>query len=110
MIFKPEMAEKVMRARKTQTRRPADAKTVYEVGRDYAVQPGRGKFAIGRIVIVSYAVEPLGFITEHDARREGFDDRRAFLAYWQSLYGALDLSQVVRAYHFRVVERDGVPT
>jgi hypothetical protein len=66
MLFKPELIQKIVTEKKTQTRRPVkgneilsgDGETVFvrlskdkyrtkmEVGRDYAVQPGRGQAGI----------------------------------------------------------------
>lgn len=96
MIFKPHLAEQVLDGRKTQTRRPMSPKEGspwYEggcklkAGESYAVQPGRSKHALGRVVVTAVRSEMLGEITDADAQREGFDDRAAFLAYWRELYG-----------------------
>lgn len=66
---------------KTQTRRPTDR---YEVGKTYAIQPGRGKFGIpeGRVLILSKVYETKGIggnplwglpydITPEEANAEG---------------------------------------
>jgi hypothetical protein len=56
--FRPELAEKVMRGEKTVTRRIASTnprspwysdRCGLKTGRDYAVCPGRGKHALGRV-------------------------------------------------------------
>lgn len=42
----------IQEKKKTVTRRP-DGKMIYKLGKDYAIQPGRGKFAICRAKVVS---------------------------------------------------------
>jgi hypothetical protein len=44
----------------------------WEVGKTYAVQPGRGQPAVGRIRITAIRKERIGDITEEDAIAEGF--------------------------------------
>lgn len=98
MIFKPELARKVASGEKTETRRPmvADKPSPYVVGNDYAVQPGRGKFAIARVKILLCEPTFLGAMTPEQAAAEGFlqdtdgerhGDIAAFRAYWERLYG-----------------------
>jgi len=84
--------EKVLAGQKTQTRRIVKPEhwefcdgpelaidTVFygtrikwQVGRTYAVQPGRGKPAVGRIKITAIRKERVQDITEADAVAEGF--------------------------------------
>jgi uncharacterized protein YhfF len=72
----------------------------YQVGKTYAIQPGRGKKAVGRIRITAIRLENLHDITEEDARAEGclgyignLDDgdymspREAFKDVWIELHG-----------------------
>jgi hypothetical protein len=113
MIFATENAIKhIMSGRKTQTRRrikdgewrwvvlaPVETYTVYyynadkkksiryQSGKTYAVQPGRGKKAVGRIRITSIWKEPVNAISEADAIAEGFASRDEFLDVWKGLYG-----------------------
>lgn len=106
MIFKPELAALVVSGRKTETRRPVslslygDKPCPYKPGRDYAVQPGRGKHAIGRILVTAVEQTVIAAMTPQQAAAEGFVDEdghgyiEAFRAYWERLYGvrpALDL-------------------
>lgn len=89
MIFGPLLFPLVMTDRKRMTRRkvrPDEILCRYRPGRDYAVQPGRGKPSAGRILIDSVHRERLGDINEWDARWEGFADRASFLAYWRKIY------------------------
>ena len=74
MIFKPELAEKVLAGEKTETRRvvkDGEVECRYVPGRDYAVQPGRGKRAIGRIYITDVRREKL----KRDHPRRGAERR-----------------------------------
>lgn len=87
MIFKPDLASKVLSGEKTQTRRPL--KYRYEAGRTYAVQPGRGKRAVGRIRVLSVDEVDVTAIDDTDAHAEGFKSRNEFLDLWRSMYGTV---------------------
>ena len=99
MIFKDELCAKVLNGEKTQTRRikkknerlipgdwyfpdavmrysehPSDPRyevVKWQVGQTYAVQPGRGKKAVGRIKLLAIREEALRDTTPNDARAEG---------------------------------------
>lgn len=88
MIFHPELAQAIVDGRKTVTRRPVkgDEPCRYKVGRTYAVQTGRGKKAVARILVLSVTREPAGAITTNEAIREGFRDPVGFADKWESLY------------------------
>jgi hypothetical protein len=99
MLFTLENAIKVMNGKKTQTRRavqdgdklewagvPGDSPQVvisrpndlyhrakWQIARTYAVQPGRGKPAIGRIEITAIRRERLQAISAYDAEMEGIE-------------------------------------
>lgn len=115
MIFKPEMVEKILGGEKTVTRRPVkfDAVTSawlpcrYEVGKDYAVQPGRGKKAVGRIRVLSVVRRRIELFTlssrVREAQREGFKDWWAFKRYWTALYGSWDAAQLVDRIEFELL-------
>lgn len=93
MIFRPELAELVLRGEKTVTRRLVSdnprspwwrERCALRPGQTVAVCPGRGKPAIGRVRIVRVTREPLGAITDAEAAKEGFasadEFRKAFTA------------------------------
>ncbi len=90
MIFKPQLVEQIKQGRKTVTRRLVQAQQPcrYEVGRDYAVQPGRGRAAVLRIVVLDVEQQLLGDLTHDAARAEGFRDRAAFARHWLELHDA----------------------
>lgn len=109
MNFRPELAAQVLAGAKTQTRRPttmSPRSPWYEggcsltPGRTYAVCPGRGKPAVGRVRVTAVRREALGAITEDDARREGFESRAAFLDYWRAMHGDVDPAQPVWVVEF----------
>lgn len=114
MIFRPELAEKVLSGEKTETRRivkegETSEACRYVPGRDYAVQPGRRRRAIGRIAITDVRREKLGEITHEGALREGFSTVRAFLDYWRRLHGpaSLDPEQEVWVINFELEPDEG---
>ncbi len=113
MQFRPENADKIMKGLKTQTRRIVKPnenleslatggvavieaermRVIYQIGRTYAVCPGRGKKAVGRIRITAIRRERLRDIDVNDAVAEGVDYVRNpymaihfFQGLWQSLY------------------------
>ena len=97
MNFQPELAAKVMAGEKTVTRRLVSLnprspwsreRCSLVVGRDYAVCPGRGKNAIGRVRIVSVEQLHLGQrMTTAEARAEGFSSRAEFKSAWIDING-----------------------
>jgi hypothetical protein len=118
MIFAHTL-ESVLSGAKTQTRRlvkagesltadgtcicAASGRKLYQVGRTYAVQPGRGKRAVARIRIVGLRHESLGDISAEDARAEGFSSPSAFLEAWRAIHGArTSLSAEVWIIAFRL--------
>lgn len=58
------------------------ARTLYEVGKTYAIQPARGKKAIGRIRLLSIKQEDVRCISGEDVKAEGFEHRLDFLSVW----------------------------
>lgn len=99
--FKKELAEKILKGLKTQTRRPdkhddygdANVTTIYrngrklwKIGQTYAIQPGRGKKGIGFLKIKNIRNEDVRFISQTDAVAEGFEDRIGFLKVWCGFY------------------------
>lgn len=114
MNFKPELAQAVMAGRKTVTRRLVSHNTrspwwrekcSLEVGKDYAVCPGRGKNAIGRVRIVRVSREPLHLVLNHgEAHREGFPSALAFREAWKGINGSWDDMALVWRVEFEVAE------
>lgn len=103
MNFRPELAEQVLAPdaakRKTVTRRLVSDNPnspwwrggcSLKPGKDYAVTPGRSKHGIGRVIVTSTTLEPLGILDDAEARREGFDDAAAFMEGFAKINGAYD--------------------
>lgn len=113
MIFTPEHAQMALDGRKRQTRRPVkpgdmashnehggivavlrNGRLLWRVSRVYALQPGRGKKAIGRIRITKIRRERLWEITANDCLAEGIrlrpnafgSIRWDFKRLWNSIY------------------------
>lgn len=115
MNFRPELADAVMAGRKTVTRRlvrdnPRSPwwreRCSLNIGQDYAVCPGRGKNAIGRVRISSLTQQTLGeafggFGDLHsgpqnrEAMREGFRNAVSFQLAWLQINGGYDEDALV---------------
>lgn len=64
----------------------AGSRIVYEVGKTYAVQPGRGKKAAARMRIMSIRREDVRRISLADVQAEGFQDKYHFLQVWTDMH------------------------
>jgi hypothetical protein len=113
MNFRPELAEKVMAGEKTVTRRLVSENPrspwwregcSLKVGQDYAVCPGRGKVAIGRVRVTSILTGPLDWLTVAEAANEGFATVAAFEEAWRAINGGYDPQALVHRITM-VVER-----
>lgn len=61
------------------------------VGRDYAVCPGRGKHAVGRVRVTGVRLfGEIGRLDDDEARREGFRDAAGFEAGFAEINGSYD--------------------
>lgn len=100
VIFRPELAEAVMEGRKTVTRRAVSGnpRSPYHASRvtallrrSVAVQPGRGKPAIGRVRVTRVTWEEFepAHVRHPEAAREGFPTVAAFRETWKALHGSL---------------------
>jgi hypothetical protein len=121
MIFAHTLAL-VLGGQKSQTRRPMKLgetfdpaamrvlrvgkrnAVVYQVGKTYAVQPGRGQKSVARIVLTGLRQEPVAAISLADAQAEGFASPEAYWQAWRTIHGAhADLSKAVWVLEFRVI-------
>lgn len=128
MLFKLELADKILKGQKTQTRRMVKPNDVplfftaitkqfypeqhsgyagvqkrWSVGKDYAICPGRGKFQVGRMRITALRQECVQDITDADAVREGFANRQEFLDVFKKINPKSKLTDAVWVIDFEVV-------
>lgn len=118
MNFRPGLAQAILDGRKTVTRRVPSANPRspwygvmcgVKAGRSYAVCPGRGKTAIGRVAVTAVDLLPLGHLDDAEARREGFASADEFEAVWVDLNGRYNPIQPVWRIEFRLIHRDDYP-
>lgn len=120
MNFRPELAAAVMAGRKTVTRRLVSDnprspwfkdRCALQVGHDYAICPGRGKNAIGRVRILSVSQRRLGDDfgafgqvsgSLVEARREGFPTPVSFQLAWLKINGTYEADALVWRIEFGV--------
>lgn len=122
MIFREEMVAKILAGEKTVTRRRIWRLSStgqffpcrYQVGKTYAVQPGRGKKAVARIRILDVRRGLIAGVDEAEARAEGFrgmvpdyPPHEEFQDYWANLYGSYDGTQLVDRIEFELVSAKG---
>jgi hypothetical protein len=125
LSFKPELLEKVLAGTKTQTRRLVKrgeaiaelngvfavyftvanrSRIKWQVGRKYAVVPGRGKPGQGFIRLKKIRFELVDEITEDDAIAEGFDNIVAFYEAWNRINPNAWHDTAVWALEFEVIK------
>lgn len=61
-------------------------RTIYRVGQEVAIQPGRGQKSVGRICITALDRYDPRLITPEQVQAEGFSDVDAFLAVWCGMH------------------------
>ena len=87
-MFRRELVDKVRRGEKTQTRR-LPGKREWHVGEAAWVAIGRycrREDSPSVILVVNVGSERLQRISAVDIEREGFESRKSFRKYWDSLY------------------------
>jgi hypothetical protein len=115
MIFAHTL-DKVLAGQKRQTRRlvkPGETfeeaagtvkqnrRTLYQIGKTYAVQPNRGKPSAARIQLNGLRKETVAAIMDADAKAEGFDSRDEFISTWKHIHGKMaDLQREVWVLEF----------
>lgn len=122
MIFKPELAEKILRSEKTATRRKFsdnprspwyEGCCGYRVGQVFTINPGRGVRGVGRARVTKVFAQPLGHMTEADAFKEGFRPGGAasaaynFDCAWEEINGEFLADEAVWVVEFELIEVAG---
>lgn len=114
ITFRPALAAAVMDGSKTVTRRLCSdnprspwwrERCALKPGRDYAIQPGRGRPAVGRAIVIDVRREHLGAVDETEARLEGFTDLAGFVGAFTKINGQFDPNAGVWRVELRAVTR-----
>jgi len=109
--FRPELAARVMTGEKTVTRRLVSdnprspwywERCALKVGCDYAVCPGRGKTAIGRVLVTHVELRRLGHVHAAEAAREGFPSPADFEDAFAGINGSYNPDAKVWRIEFEV--------
>jgi hypothetical protein len=104
MIFQ-HTYQLVLAGQKTQTRRLIRSeRPPCKVGGTIAVQPGRGKKALGRVLVTGLRRERLGDLTYDDAQAEGYANREEFIQTWQQMHVQFLPNMEVWVITFRLQE------
>lgn len=112
MIFKQELAEKILRGEKTATRRQMSdnprspwyrEKCAYKVGQVFTVNPGRGVKNVGSAKVTAVYKQRLFDMGAEAARQEGFESLPAFQAAWRSINGGF-FNEMVWVIEFELVQ------
>lgn len=78
----------------------SQSRTIYAVGRTYAVQPGRGKHGVGVIRITDIWREDVRTIDRESVAHEGFSSRHDFWMTWVSMHDKAALKDFVDTTDF----------
>lgn len=109
MIFRRELAERVLAGEKTVTRRLCSEnprspwwreRCAYPEGKVFTVNPGRGVERIGEARVVKCERQWLGFLSDDEARAEGFADAAAFQAGFEAINGRYNPTVLVWRIEF----------
>lgn len=115
MIFKPELAEKILRGEKTATRRRMSNNerspwwgggSHYIVGQVFTINPGRGVKNIGKARVTAVYRQRLFDMGAADAWAEGFDSLLAFRNAWRSINGGF-FNEEVWVVEFELLPESG---
>lgn len=132
LSFKPELLDKVIRGRKTETRRLSregesiangvlwsrqhspkphsflGIRRLFRVGQSYAVVPGRGQHQVGRVVVTQLRLERLFDITQESVDRECFGATpQEYISRFQAMYKrSAKWNPLLRVVTFRLAITD----
>jgi hypothetical protein len=104
MIFRPELADKIVAGTKTATRRlptnnPGSPwfkdRCSYKPGQVFTINPGRGKVRVAEARVTRIFKQLLAEVTDQDAVAEGFASLEEFLDAFRSINGHLPLTTEV---------------
>jgi len=105
VTFSPEHVAMILAGRKTETRRLGMTPPRYRVGHVYAVQPGRGRAAVGHIRILDLDRQMVREVSNLQARAEGYDSVFEFWSALNTVNGReVRADEWVTAYKFELEE------
>jgi len=104
MFFKKKHIKKILKHRKTQTRRIG--KRQYKIGHRYGIRSSRIEKSVAHIVIARRFKEKLGQISLEDAKKEGYESVEEFCRDWEKDFGSWNPEETVSAYEFELVSSD----
>lgn len=81
---------------------------MWEVGKTYAVQPGRGKPAVARIQIVNIRREDVREISDADVKAEGFETASDFFMTWCKMHDKGQTLPIIPDYYTGAIVWQGV--
>jgi hypothetical protein len=97
------IATKVISKKPATATTRASRRTIYEVGKTYPVQPGRGKASLGRILLTGITYCCPGDMTLEQAQAEGFSSVKDFLDLWIDMHGILSVHEPQWSLEFKFV-------
>jgi hypothetical protein len=113
MIFKEELAKKILQGEKTATRRVMSdnrrspwyrEQCAYKVGQVFTINPGRGVKNVGSARVTGvYKQAPL-YVSGEQARQEGFGSSKAFHETFRAINPGADLTEAVWVIEFELVQ------
>jgi len=102
-LFKREMAEKILKGEKTQTRRihkrPLKIGKVYVVRTNWLTPKNK---APCKILITRRFRQKLGEISPEDVKKEGYSSLEEFRREWEKIHGEWNPNQIVWVYEFKL--------
>lgn len=116
MIFKEELARKIITGDKRATRRrmvPGKPRSpwyrhrcAYTEGQVFAVNPGRGKSRVAEAKVTKVYSQQLGRMTEKDAKLEGFKSLKHFREVWKEINKVWNPAELVWVVEFELFGPD----
>lgn len=104
ILFRKKHIKKILRRKKTQTRRRANQRRSYHVGRIYGIRSRWFDKSVAYIRITGKRTEKLGAITPEDAEKEGGYTIEEFKAEWEAINGPWNPNTEVDVYDFELAE------
>lgn len=113
MIFKEDLAEKILAGEKTATRRCLSdnprspwwrEKCAYTVGQVFTINPGRGVRRVGEARVTRVYKQPPLYVSGDQARTEGFATSIEFLDVFQKINPGIDVTESVWVVEFELLD------